>query len=154
MQKINFQDLPSTTTPINSTNLNAMQTNAENAINEITNTLGTITTQYDTKEIASSGEAEVVTISLQAGHTYIVSASADVGDNINSIMNLQMYIKSGTTVSNYIPRNSRTTGQAGGGLNMTGFFQCQTNCVIGCSCYNYDSSSHTYRCYIGAIQLK
>lgn len=34
MQKINFQDLPNTTTPINATNLNAMQTNAETAINE------------------------------------------------------------------------------------------------------------------------
>lgn len=34
MQKINFVDLPSRTTPINATNLNAIQTNAENAINE------------------------------------------------------------------------------------------------------------------------
>lgn len=32
MQKINFQDLPSTTTPISATNLNAMQTNVETAI--------------------------------------------------------------------------------------------------------------------------
>ena len=35
MQKINFQDLPSTTTPINATNLNAIQTNAEDAINTL-----------------------------------------------------------------------------------------------------------------------
>lgn len=34
MQKINFQDLPSTTTPINATNLNAIQTNAETEINK------------------------------------------------------------------------------------------------------------------------
>lgn len=33
MQKINFQNLPNTTTPINATNLNAIQTNTENAIN-------------------------------------------------------------------------------------------------------------------------
>lgn len=33
MQKINFQNLPSTTTPINATNLNAMQTNVENVFN-------------------------------------------------------------------------------------------------------------------------
>ena len=31
MQKINFQDLPSTSTPVNATNLNAIQTNTENA---------------------------------------------------------------------------------------------------------------------------
>ena len=35
MQKINFQNLPNTTTPINATNLNAIQTNAETAINAV-----------------------------------------------------------------------------------------------------------------------
>lgn len=33
MVKINFQDLPSTNTPINAQNLNAVQTNVENEIN-------------------------------------------------------------------------------------------------------------------------
>lgn len=41
MQKINFQNLPNTTTPINATNLNAIQTNAENAINSVANDLTT-----------------------------------------------------------------------------------------------------------------
>lgn len=35
MQKINFQNLPDTTTPVNATNLNALQTNVENAIGDI-----------------------------------------------------------------------------------------------------------------------
>ena len=35
MEKITFKDLPSTDTPINSTNLNLIQTNTENAINEV-----------------------------------------------------------------------------------------------------------------------
>ena len=35
MEKINFQDLPSTETPIDSTNLNLLQTNVENAINGV-----------------------------------------------------------------------------------------------------------------------
>lgn len=35
MEKINFQDLPSTKTPIDSTNLNLLQTNVENAINDL-----------------------------------------------------------------------------------------------------------------------
>ena len=43
MQKINFQDLPSTNTPLNSTNLNGMQTNIENAI-EIQRAVVTVTT--------------------------------------------------------------------------------------------------------------
>ena len=35
MEKINFKDLPSTETPIDSTNLNNLQDNVENAINEV-----------------------------------------------------------------------------------------------------------------------
>lgn len=35
MEKINFQDLPSTDTPIDSTNLNLLQANVENAINDL-----------------------------------------------------------------------------------------------------------------------
>ena len=35
MEKINFQDYPSTDTPINSTNLNTLQNNVENEINKI-----------------------------------------------------------------------------------------------------------------------
>lgn len=35
MNKINFENLPSTNTPINAENLNAMQNNIENAINNI-----------------------------------------------------------------------------------------------------------------------
>lgn len=43
MQKINFQNLPSTTTPINATNLNAIQANVENAINLVSNYLSSET---------------------------------------------------------------------------------------------------------------
>lgn len=35
MDKINFENLPSTNTPISAENLNLMQTNAENAINQV-----------------------------------------------------------------------------------------------------------------------
>lgn len=41
MQKINFQDLPNTTTPLNASNLNAIQTNAETAIGEVNTALNT-----------------------------------------------------------------------------------------------------------------
>lgn len=42
MEKINFQDYPNTTTPVNSTNLNLVQTNVEN---EFTVVRGEIDTQ-------------------------------------------------------------------------------------------------------------
>lgn len=38
MQKINFENLPSTNTPINATNLNAIQDNVETEINSVKNT--------------------------------------------------------------------------------------------------------------------
>ena len=47
MQKINFQNLPSTTTPINATNLNAIQTNAETAINDVADDLSMATEMYN-----------------------------------------------------------------------------------------------------------
>jgi hypothetical protein len=39
MQKINFENLPSTNTPINATNLNAIQDNTESAINSAINSV-------------------------------------------------------------------------------------------------------------------
>ena len=42
MQKINFQNLPNTTTPINATNLNAIQTNAETAINGVASDVSSV----------------------------------------------------------------------------------------------------------------
>ena len=39
MQKINFENKPSTVSPINATNLNALQDNVENAINELVSSL-------------------------------------------------------------------------------------------------------------------
>ena len=44
MQKINFQNLPSTSTPLNATNLNQMQDNIENAIPEVVDSLSSNST--------------------------------------------------------------------------------------------------------------
>jgi hypothetical protein len=48
MTKINFQNLPNTTTPVNATNLNALQTNVETAINGVVES-GTGTNSYYVK---------------------------------------------------------------------------------------------------------
>ena len=47
MTKINFQDLPNTTTPVNASNLNQLQTNVENAL--ITNI--TTGTEFETGRV-------------------------------------------------------------------------------------------------------
>lgn len=46
MDKINFQNLPSTSTPINATNLNQLQTNVENAINAVVESGSTANGNY------------------------------------------------------------------------------------------------------------
>lgn len=51
MQKITFQDLPSTTTPINATNLNAIQTNVEDVFNGNTPTGDLIVNSVKTKNL-------------------------------------------------------------------------------------------------------
>ena len=58
MQKINFQNLPNTTTPVNATNLNQLQTNIENAINDSIN------------EFVSSGTIETLVSTLISNMTH------------------------------------------------------------------------------------
>lgn len=47
MEKINFQDYPNTTTPVNATNLNAIQNNAETSINAVDTKITNATTTED-----------------------------------------------------------------------------------------------------------
>ena len=49
MEKIIFEDLPSTKTPLNAENLNQLQTNVENAINDVNKTIDNKMT-YSTEE--------------------------------------------------------------------------------------------------------
>lgn len=85
MEKINFNDLPNTNTPINSSNLNQLQTNIENAIEEkniylteeqrigtwlgkplyrkvITNTTGTTEGVWKTIDSSLANVDEVITL--------------------------------------------------------------------------------------------
>lgn len=67
MKKITFKDLPSTETPINATNLNAMQDNTETEINKIitalTNNKATVTGENIT--LNDSAEARVEEINIR-----------------------------------------------------------------------------------------
>lgn len=47
MQKINFQDLPSTSTPLNASTLNQMQDNIESAIEDVESVIPTIENSLD-----------------------------------------------------------------------------------------------------------
>ena len=68
MQKINFQDLPNTTTPVNAANLNLLQTNVEAALPTPGISYGTISN----KQIPTGNDGENVgTITLTPG-IYII----------------------------------------------------------------------------------
>ena len=70
--KINFQNLPNTTTPVNATNLNALQTNVETALND----------KADTSSIPTVNDA---TLTIQKNGTTLdtFTANASVDKTIN-----------------------------------------------------------------------
>ena len=61
MNKINFQNLPNTTTPVNATNLNQVQTNVENAINSVDTAVTNLQTEVNTKSTYSTTETVIGT---------------------------------------------------------------------------------------------
>lgn len=75
MVKIQFKNLPDTTTPVNADNLNAIQTNTENAINEVD---GNIDLATKTTLSTTSGKNQEITgcagasgkINIESGETY------------------------------------------------------------------------------------
>lgn len=86
MQKINFQNLPSTSTPINATNLNALQTNVENAIN-LVSTYSTTETIIGTWIDGKPLYRQVYTISdPQSSNTNYIDLSSL---NIATVVNLK-----------------------------------------------------------------
>ena len=71
MEKINFEDLPSTDTPINSTNLNLLQTNVENSINDI----------IEDKSLTENGYQKIGDLIIQWGN-YQIDVTATQVDKI------------------------------------------------------------------------
>lgn len=132
MQKINFQDLPSTTTPINATNLNAIQTNAENAINSIiesgSNANGNWIKYSDGTLIQWGG--------YDTGHTIFTTSYGNIYyDNSNHTITFpQSFVGDRPSVS------LTPFFQGGmGGANMRGLPSASS-----VSCYVYSVISYTY----------
>ena len=101
MQKINFQDLPSTTTPINASNLNQIQTNTENAINSI-NTLTLIH-----QRAYSSGWQTEGTFSSSAKYVYFLLTGGTYG-SFSVLMPVSL-LTTLTTSAPYIIQSGTTT---------------------------------------------
>lgn len=87
MKKINFEDLPSTDTPINSVNLNTMQDNIENAI-DVQNviTAGTNLDDYTETGTYFFKNSEVAPINVPAGSNgWLVVIKGDTSDIVKQI---------------------------------------------------------------------
>lgn len=81
MEKITFKDLPNTDTPINSSNLNSLQANIENAISEIiesgTNTNGSYIKYSDGTMICRGTKAILLDINNAWGETLYTGSYTD-----------------------------------------------------------------------------
>lgn len=93
MQKINFENLPSTNTPINATNLNQMQTNTEDAINGIiesnNNSNGTYI-KYADGTLIQRGKYTTPSIEATAGYRQSVNLPINFIDTDYNVLTQKM----------------------------------------------------------------
>lgn len=88
MEKINFEDYPSTNTPVNAANLNAVQTNVENAITLLETNVGTINSDI------TLIESDIATLTNNLGSvdsdiTSIESSISTINSKLNYISQYQ-----------------------------------------------------------------
>ena len=122
MDKINFQDLPNTSTPINSNNLNQMQTNIENAI-----TKNIICARNASENITTTAESQEVFVPLsiivaQQGNKFTLNndGSITVGEGVTQIeasfMTSMQITSSGQTYQEF--RITKNGNKIGGGIQI------------------------------------
>ena len=141
MQKINFQNLPNTTTPLNAQNMNAIQDNAETAINQVASALnnliqlGTFTDANGSFTIGSIGvEFGTVTVTPSSGSSpdYYGSTSVTFVNTYAKAPGMFANLGAGfQSVKNVATINVSTTG---GNVWMTASAQTARTCryfVIG-----------------------
>ena len=101
MQKINFQNLPNTTTPINATNLNAIQTNAETAINGVASDLSTLSTNLTNYVNGTNTMGNIKTTGLTTnGYTTL-------NGDVNILGNMIMFIPMGIFIKKYLKLDNK-----------------------------------------------
>lgn len=88
MQKINFENKPSTVSPINATNLNALQDNVEDAIDEVSDDIIYVEYTQNYSLTAGAGTHSRVTFqtSVPAGYNWVGYEIVSNG-YVNSVIN-------------------------------------------------------------------
>ena len=113
MTKINFQNLPDTTTPVNATNLNQLQTNVENAMNQTWNNTFALTTAVTANSWTKARSTDP-SLSMSTGkYRFIISVS--MAGQGNGIATVRPYIDSaeiGSAIRSTIPIVNGLTSSA------------------------------------------
>lgn len=103
MNKINFQNLPSTATPLNAENLNQMQSNIENAINSLKPTELFYSSSGETSTIILNDNVtnyDILTITGQSTDGHQCSTTIYKPAINNKFVLVAPKISSGTTIYN------------------------------------------------------
>ena len=160
MTKITFQDLPSTATPVNATNLNAIQTNAESAINEVNTTASTNLTNatkgYQTTAEAKSqeitncagvnGKLNITSGETEQDGTPTPSAPVDV---VNVGSNINLFDKDNMLEGKFI-NPSDGNENTNSSYNTTNYIQVEANKQYCINKARMGNTSHAGICYYDA----
>ena len=130
MEKIIFEDLPSTKTPLNAENLNKIQDNIENAINKINNEIISI----NNKSVFSTEEQIIGTwfgkplYRKNLSKTITSSTNADLGsindvDYINVVDGCTKFVSGSNAY--YVPTSTYEASN-----NYSKFFKRRRNCWL------------------------
>lgn len=110
MNKINFENLPSTATPLNASNLNLLQTNVENAINQLSESIMVTLSENQ----SNSGNSEIIvgfdTTSFNKGTTFTKQNDGGIKCNEECDIEINAVLRFGysntSTKETYIYKNS------------------------------------------------
>ena len=107
---------------------------------------------YGEASCSTEGEKRLVSLSLKAGHTYMLIGETET-DNGNTITtSCGIEILSGT--AEYFPRMiSRITTGQGQGCNVVTVIKCVTDCVVYVYGYVYNPGSYKYQGNLISILL-
>ena len=95
---LEFEDYPSTDTPLSATNLNNMQVAIADVVNENTDNIGDMTTLTTTDKtslvnaINETNDKDAIVVTMSSNQTAVNSSGAEVLLNFNTIYSILKYI--------------------------------------------------------------
>lgn len=115
---------------------------------------GNVLMASNSVDAVESTYLSVCSLTLPAGHAYLVlgNAATTISDS-SSIMLVSIDHASGTATRKMSNLSSRTTMNCGGGTMSFAYLNCQTDCVVILKSYGYSSGTYKITGNLLAIQL-